>query len=166
MSDDVHPLSRREGPGPSPEPGKPAVPLDASLPDVCREQAGCFALHVQSEGGMGWLLGGLAFQWAVYVIAWTAGVIWWLPMPGLALMLVMTLPPLLFSFVVYRRWGHRGWCWILRSLDPEMIGLVLSAVVNPFRWIELLFRWILWPFRWILRGLAWIGRILAGLGDL
>ncbi|MEV4176808.1 hypothetical protein [Nonomuraea sp. NPDC049709] len=69
-----------------------------------------------------------------------------------------------FSFVVYRRRGHRGWCWLLRSMDPEMIGEVLSGLVNPFRWIELLLRWIWWPFRWILRLPAWIGRILSALG--
>lgn len=68
MSDEIHPLSRREGPASSPESGKPIVPLDTSLPDVCTHQKTCFALCVQAQGGMAWLLGGLAFVWAVYTL--------------------------------------------------------------------------------------------------
>ncbi|NRQ38389.1 hypothetical protein HII36_42155 [Nonomuraea sp. NN258] len=163
MSEDIHPASRREGPAESAEPEKPEVPLDTSLPDVCRDQPLCFALHVQSEGGMSWLLGGLVFQWAVYLIAWTAGGIWWMGFPGLALMLGATVPPLVWAFAVYRRQGHRGWCWVLRSIDPDMIALVLSSLVNPFRWIELIVRGVVWPLRWLFRALLWIGRILSAL---
>ncbi|GAA3132100.1 hypothetical protein [Streptosporangium carneum] len=166
MSDEIHPLSRREGPVPPPEPRRRVVPLDESLPDVCVSRKACFARHVQSEGGMAWLLGGLVFQWALYAVVWAVGVIWWWGPPGLALMSGVTLPLLLLSFVVYRRRGHRGRCWILRSLDPGEVAEALSVLLAPFAWIESLFVWVLWPFRWIGRLFVWIWTCLSALGDL
>ncbi|MDP9864325.1 MULTISPECIES: hypothetical protein [Streptosporangium] len=162
MSNEIHPLSRREGPVPPVERERRTVPFDASLPDVCVHRKTCFALYVQSEGGMGWLLSKLAFYWAFYGIVWT-GVIWWWVLPGLALMLAVTLPLLLASSVVYRRRGHRGWCWALHSLDLEEI---IPDVLTPFALIELFFMWILWPFRRLWHLFAWIWRLLSGLGDL
>ena len=156
MSDEIHPQSRRESPVPPAERPRRTVPLDASLPDVCVHQKTCFALYVQSDGGMGWRLAGLAFRWALYGIWWWAGVIWWWRLPGLVLMLAVTLPLLLVSSVMNRRRGHRGWCWSLRSLDLEES---IPDVLDPFVWI-------LWPFRRLWRLSVWVWGLLSVLGDL
>ncbi|GAA5040716.1 hypothetical protein HNP84_007624 [Thermocatellispora tengchongensis] len=143
-------------------------PLDDSLPDVCVARRACLARHVRSEGGMGKLLGGLVLQWVLYAVAWTAGVIWWWGPPGLVLMSAVTLVLLLTAAVVYGRQGHRGWCRLLRSLDP---GEIAEAVLlTPLAWIERLLVWILWPFRRIahllVRLIVWIWRCLSALGNL
>ncbi|MFI7687711.1 hypothetical protein ACIBQ6_01510 [Nonomuraea sp. NPDC049655] len=73
MNDAPHPLSRREGPSGADEPSeaeRPVLPLDTSLPDVCVRLPACLARHVRSAGGMGRLLGGLAFSWGVYGLLW------------------------------------------------------------------------------------------------
>ncbi|MFI6922319.1 hypothetical protein ACIBIZ_20435 [Nonomuraea spiralis] len=95
MNDDLHPLSRREGPSEADEPSEPERPL-----------------------------------------------------------------------VLHRRWGHRGRCWVLRSLDADTIAMVLALLLGPFRWLEPAFWVVVWPFRRVLRFFAWIGRLLSALGDL
>ncbi|GGS66597.1 hypothetical protein ACFFV7_03265 [Nonomuraea spiralis] len=168
MNDDLHPLSRREGPTEADEPSepeRPLIPLDASLPDVCASRPACLARHVRSEGGMSRLLRGLAVEWGLYGLVWAAG-IWLLGPYALAIATALTLPPVLVSLVLHRRWGHRGRCWVLRSLDPDTIVMVLARLLAPFRWLEPAFWVVVWPFRRVLRFFAWIGRLLSALGDL
>ncbi|MGW2218977.1 hypothetical protein ACWCSD_28670 [Nonomuraea sp. NPDC001684] len=169
MNDALHPLSRREGPSGTDEPSeaeRPVLPLDTSLPDVCVRLPACLARHVRSAGGRGRLLGGLAFSWGVYGLLWVAAGIW-LPGPSaLAVAAALTLPPVLVSLVLHRRWGHRGWCWVLRSLDPDAVMMAMALLLGPFRWLEPVFWAAVWPFRQILRLFAWIGRVLSALGDL
>ncbi|MEV4395699.1 hypothetical protein [Nonomuraea sp. NPDC049607] len=169
MNDALHPLSRREGPSEAsvpPQPERPAIPLDTSLPDVCARRPACLARHVRSEGGMRRLLGDLAVQWGMYGLLWAAAGIWLMGPSALALAAGLAMPPTLVSFVLHRRWGHRGWCWVLRSLDPDEVALVLAWLLGPFRWLEPVFWVAVWPFRQVLRLFAWIGRVLSALSDL
>ncbi|GIH89927.1 hypothetical protein ACFFMN_11995 [Planobispora siamensis] len=165
MNDEIHSLQRREGPVPPPV-WERVVSLDESLPDVCIHREMCFAKHVQAKGGMEWLLGGLVFLWVIYVTAWTAGVIWWWGRPGAGLMAAVTLPLILISAVVHRRRGHRGRCWIVRSLDPGEIMDGFAVLVSPFVWIERVLGWILWPLLQVGRLFGWLWRCLSRLGEL
>ncbi|MFI6451949.1 hypothetical protein ACIBF6_10370 [Streptosporangium amethystogenes] len=135
MSDDIHPLSRREGPVPPPEPGKrPEVPLDTSLPDACVHQRMCLALLVQAQGGKGKFLFHYAFFWGLTVLL---GVvlsiatlsIWWLSLLMPAGVLGLALLITVIAAVVYRIKGHRGWCWIARSMDlGEHSDVIMGAL--------------------------------------
>ncbi|GAA2851852.1 hypothetical protein GCM10010517_09500 [Streptosporangium fragile] len=164
MSDEIHPLSRREGPEPPPEPGK--VPLDTSLPDACRTREMCFALQVQSVGGMDWFIGGLLIQWVLAAALGGIGALFEGPLLFVIVMgLVLSL--VLFGFVAYRIDGHRGWCWILRSL------YFLESVERFAQVLRRFSRWILRPFRpvlrflgWILRPFVWLFKLLSRLSQL
>ncbi|WP_344865382.1 hypothetical protein [Planomonospora alba] len=161
MSDEIHPLSRREGPAParSGEPAdRPRVPLDTSLPDVCTYEKRCFARHVRSEGGMGSLLWGLAFQWGAVAALGTAGFITLGPLFAL----ILTVPASLFltgGLVAYRVQGHRGWCWVLRSLNLGETGSSAQDALMGFLFLVLdrllrLVIWLLRPFRRAWRAFA------------